>query len=142
MYQTFRQEDRDVEHGSSPTDISEKLARLSTDDTSLTDWHLGFHIFLVSWLCLLLCPVVSYSYFRPHYIYHFIRGQRLISYIGCETKIILLLFLTNALKKSEYKLLYHVCFLSFLFFSFLLLASPPFFFLVKLCYHFFNGCLV
>ncbi|XP_024026213.1 gamma-tubulin complex component 4 [Morus notabilis] len=41
-----RQEDRDVEHGSSHSDISEKLARLSTDDTSLTDWHLGFHIYL------------------------------------------------------------------------------------------------
>ncbi|XP_015891957.2 gamma-tubulin complex component 4 [Ziziphus jujuba] len=41
-----RQEDRDLEHGSSQPDISEKLARLSTDDTSLTDWHLGFHIFL------------------------------------------------------------------------------------------------
>ncbi|GLU03740.1 hypothetical protein SLE2022_209240 [Rubroshorea leprosula] len=41
-----RQEDRDVEHGSSHPDMSEKLARLSTDDTSLTDWHLGFHIFL------------------------------------------------------------------------------------------------
>ncbi|KAL5561443.1 hypothetical protein UlMin_031190 [Ulmus minor] len=41
-----RQEDRDAEHGSSHSDILEKLARLSTDDTSLTDWHLGFHIFL------------------------------------------------------------------------------------------------
>lgn len=41
-----RQEDRDVEHGSSNQDMSEKLARLSTDDASLTDWHLGFHIFL------------------------------------------------------------------------------------------------
>lgn len=41
-----RQEDRDVEHGSSNPDMSEKLARLSTDDASLTDWHLGFHIFL------------------------------------------------------------------------------------------------
>lgn len=41
-----RQEDTDVEHGSSNPDISEKLARLSTDDASLTDWHLGFHIFL------------------------------------------------------------------------------------------------
>ncbi|XP_031261658.1 gamma-tubulin complex component 4-like [Pistacia vera] len=41
-----RQEDRDVEHGASHSDISEKLVRLSTDDTSLTDWHLGFHIFL------------------------------------------------------------------------------------------------
>ncbi|GAV66959.1 Spc97_Spc98 domain-containing protein [Cephalotus follicularis] len=41
-----RQEDRDLEHGSSHPDISEKLGRLSTNDTSLTDWHLGFHIFL------------------------------------------------------------------------------------------------
>ncbi|XVF80959.1 hypothetical protein PTKIN_Ptkin15bG0117400 [Pterospermum kingtungense] len=41
-----RQEDRDVEYGSSIPDMSEKLARLSTDDTSLTYWHLGFHIFL------------------------------------------------------------------------------------------------
>ncbi|XP_021805208.1 gamma-tubulin complex component 4 homolog isoform X1 [Prunus avium] len=41
-----RQEDKDVEHGSSHRDISEKLARMSTDDTSLTDWHLGFHIYL------------------------------------------------------------------------------------------------
>ncbi|KAJ6319870.1 hypothetical protein OIU78_015296 [Salix suchowensis] len=41
-----RQEDKDVEHGSSNPDMSEKLARLSTDDASLTDWHLGFHIFL------------------------------------------------------------------------------------------------
>ncbi|KAE8697920.1 Gamma-tubulin complex component 4-like protein [Hibiscus syriacus] len=41
-----RQEDQDMEYGSSIPDTSEKLARLSTDDTSLTDWHLGFHIFL------------------------------------------------------------------------------------------------
>ncbi|MBA0652886.1 hypothetical protein Goklo_020111 [Gossypium klotzschianum] len=41
-----RQEDRDVEYGSSISDTSEKLARLSTVDTSLSDWHLGFHIFL------------------------------------------------------------------------------------------------
>ncbi|XP_065860460.1 gamma-tubulin complex component 4 [Euphorbia lathyris] len=41
-----RQEDRDVEHNSSQPDMSEKLARLSTDDMSLTDWHLGFHIYL------------------------------------------------------------------------------------------------
>ncbi|CAL0300253.1 unnamed protein product [Lupinus luteus] len=41
-----RQEDRDVENSSSHPDISEKLARLSTDDASLTDWHLGFHICL------------------------------------------------------------------------------------------------
>ncbi|KAH9730480.1 gamma-tubulin complex component 4 [Citrus sinensis] len=41
-----RQEDRDTEHCSSHSDVSEKLARLSTDYTSVTDWHLGFHIFL------------------------------------------------------------------------------------------------
>ncbi|KAM1257364.1 hypothetical protein ACFX15_030720 [Malus domestica] len=41
-----RQEDKDVGHGSSHPDISEKLARMSTEDTSLTDWHLGFHIYL------------------------------------------------------------------------------------------------
>ncbi|XP_034691369.1 gamma-tubulin complex component 4 [Vitis riparia] len=41
-----RQEDRDVEHEASPSDMVEKLARMSTDDASLTDWHLGFHIFL------------------------------------------------------------------------------------------------
>lgn len=38
-------EDKDVEHGSSHPDTSEKLARMPTDDTS--DWHLGFHIYLV-----------------------------------------------------------------------------------------------
>ncbi|TKY52512.1 Gamma-tubulin complex component 4-like [Spatholobus suberectus] len=41
-----RQEDRDVENSSSHPDISEKLARMSTDDASLTDWHSGFHISL------------------------------------------------------------------------------------------------
>ncbi|GMY16941.1 gamma-tubulin complex component 4 homolog [Fagus crenata] len=41
-----RQEDRDAESGLSLPDMPEKLARLSTDDTSLTDWHLGFHISL------------------------------------------------------------------------------------------------
>ncbi|KAF5732646.1 Tubulin gamma complex-associated protein isoform 1 [Tripterygium wilfordii] len=40
-----RQEDQDAEHGASHSDISEKFIRLSTD-TSLTDWHLGFHISL------------------------------------------------------------------------------------------------
>ncbi|KAM7276087.1 hypothetical protein ACFE04_017953 [Oxalis oulophora] len=40
-----QQEDRDVD-GTSHSDVSEKLAHLSTDDTSLTDWHSGFHIFL------------------------------------------------------------------------------------------------
>ncbi|XP_057966554.1 gamma-tubulin complex component 4 homolog isoform X2 [Malania oleifera] len=41
-----RQEDKDIEHGASHPDVLEKLARMSTDDASLTDWHLGFHIFL------------------------------------------------------------------------------------------------
>ncbi|KAK6135065.1 hypothetical protein DH2020_031186 [Rehmannia glutinosa] len=40
-----RQEDRDSEHDS-PADTLEKLARMSTNDVSLTDWHLGFHISL------------------------------------------------------------------------------------------------
>ncbi|CAA2957616.1 gamma-tubulin complex component 4 homolog [Olea europaea var. sylvestris] len=40
-----RQEDRDSEHDS-PSDSLEKLARMSTEDISLTDWHLGFHISL------------------------------------------------------------------------------------------------
>lgn len=48
----FRQEDRDIEHGSSHSDISEKLTHLSTDDISLTDWQLGFHIYLVFLICL------------------------------------------------------------------------------------------
>ncbi|XP_021906800.1 gamma-tubulin complex component 4 [Carica papaya] len=42
----WRQEDKDIEHGTSQPDISEKLACMTTDDTSLTDWHLGFHISL------------------------------------------------------------------------------------------------
>uniref|UniRef100_A0A2P2LNP9 Gamma-tubulin complex component n=1 Tax=Rhizophora mucronata TaxID=61149 RepID=A0A2P2LNP9_RHIMU len=42
-----RQEERDMEQGLSHSDMSEKLAHLSTDDTSLTDWHSGFHISLV-----------------------------------------------------------------------------------------------
>lgn len=41
-----RQDEREVEHDSSHSDMLEKLARMSTDDTSLTDWHLGFHISL------------------------------------------------------------------------------------------------
>ncbi|KAL8530985.1 hypothetical protein ACS0TY_007843 [Phlomoides rotata] len=40
-----RQEDRDSENDS-PANMLEKLARLSTNDVSVTDWHLGFHIFL------------------------------------------------------------------------------------------------
>ncbi|KAL1331681.1 hypothetical protein AAHE18_12G203700 [Arachis hypogaea] len=38
-----RQEDREVENSSSNSDISDKLARMSTNDASLSDWHLGFH---------------------------------------------------------------------------------------------------
>ncbi|KAJ4849284.1 hypothetical protein Tsubulata_021557 [Turnera subulata] len=34
-----RQEERGVEHGPSHSNVSEKLASLSTDDVSLTDWH-------------------------------------------------------------------------------------------------------
>lgn len=30
------------------SDGSEKVAQKSTDDASLTDWNLGFHIFLVN----------------------------------------------------------------------------------------------
>ncbi|KAL7172120.1 hypothetical protein ACSBR2_031755 [Camellia fascicularis] len=41
-----RQEDRDTEHDSSHPDMLEKFARMSTNDASLTDWHLGFHISL------------------------------------------------------------------------------------------------
>ncbi|XP_041021259.1 gamma-tubulin complex component 4 homolog isoform X2 [Juglans microcarpa x Juglans regia] len=37
---------RRQEDGESLPDMSEKLARLSTDDASLTDWHMGFHISL------------------------------------------------------------------------------------------------
>ncbi|KAF4364449.1 hypothetical protein F8388_007026 [Cannabis sativa] len=39
-----RQEDTDVDHSSSHSDISEKLSRLSTEDTSLTDWHLAIRV--------------------------------------------------------------------------------------------------
>ncbi|PKI70518.1 hypothetical protein CRG98_009023 [Punica granatum] len=35
-----------VEHGSSQTDISKKLARLSTYDISMTNWNLGFHLYM------------------------------------------------------------------------------------------------
>ncbi|KAI7982616.1 Gamma-tubulin complex component 4 [Camellia lanceoleosa] len=41
-----RQEDRDTEHDSSHPDMLEKFACMSTNDASLTDWHLGFHISL------------------------------------------------------------------------------------------------
>ncbi|KAF8392581.1 hypothetical protein HHK36_022926 [Tetracentron sinense] len=41
-----RQEDGDAENESSHPDMFEKLARKSPHDASLTDWHLGFHIFL------------------------------------------------------------------------------------------------
>lgn len=42
-----RQEDRDGEHESSNVDMLEKLSRMSINDASLADWHLGFHISLV-----------------------------------------------------------------------------------------------
>ncbi|KAK6940492.1 Gamma tubulin complex component protein, N-terminal [Dillenia turbinata] len=41
-----RQEDRDAEQESPHPDVPEKLARLLIDDATLTDWRLGFHIFL------------------------------------------------------------------------------------------------
>ncbi|KAI3449470.1 hypothetical protein Pfo_006135 [Paulownia fortunei] len=40
-----QEEDRDSEHDS-PANTLEKLARMSTNDASLTDWHLGYHISL------------------------------------------------------------------------------------------------
>ncbi|XP_052172126.1 gamma-tubulin complex component 4 [Diospyros lotus] len=40
------QEDRDAEHDSSHPDMLDKFGRMSTNDASLTDWHLGFHISL------------------------------------------------------------------------------------------------
>ncbi|KAM7521465.1 hypothetical protein LguiA_011367 [Lonicera macranthoides] len=41
-----RQEDKDREHDSSHKNVIEKLAGMSINDASLTDWHLGFHISL------------------------------------------------------------------------------------------------
>ncbi|KAF8387872.1 hypothetical protein HHK36_026534 [Tetracentron sinense] len=41
-----RQEDREIENESSHPDMFEKLAHKIPDEASLTDWHLGFHIFL------------------------------------------------------------------------------------------------
>ncbi|XP_058109306.1 gamma-tubulin complex component 4 isoform X2 [Magnolia sinica] len=41
-----RQEDSDAENEPSRPDMFEKLTQKSPDDASLTDWHLGFHIFL------------------------------------------------------------------------------------------------
>ncbi|VVB05581.1 unnamed protein product [Arabis nemorensis] len=41
-----RQEDGALDHRSSQEEISEKLARTSVHETSLTDWHSGFHISL------------------------------------------------------------------------------------------------
>ncbi|XP_022934806.1 gamma-tubulin complex component 4 homolog [Cucurbita moschata] len=40
-----RQDGRETDQGSAVQVLSEKLGRLSTDE-SLTDWHLGFHIYL------------------------------------------------------------------------------------------------
>lgn len=47
LFLMSRQEDRDSEHESSQGDMLEKLARMSINDASLADWHLGFHISLV-----------------------------------------------------------------------------------------------
>ncbi|KAG7634311.1 Gamma tubulin complex component C-terminal [Arabidopsis suecica] len=41
-----RQGDGDLDHRSSQEEVSEKLARTSVHETSLTDWHSGFHISL------------------------------------------------------------------------------------------------
>ncbi|KAK6941007.1 Gamma tubulin complex component protein, N-terminal [Dillenia turbinata] len=41
-----RQEGRDAEQESPHPDVPEKLASLLIDDATLTDWQLGFHIFL------------------------------------------------------------------------------------------------
>ncbi|KAK3020859.1 hypothetical protein RJ639_045541 [Escallonia herrerae] len=41
-----RQENTDTERDSFQTDVLEKLARMSTNDASLSNWHLGFHIAL------------------------------------------------------------------------------------------------
>lgn len=60
----LRQEDKDIEHGTSQPDISEKLACMTTDDTSLTDWHLGFHISLVS-----LRSLAFYVYHVQHLLF-------------------------------------------------------------------------
>lgn len=43
-----RQEDMDVENETSHPDMFDKLTQKSPDDASLTDWHLGFHIYLVN----------------------------------------------------------------------------------------------
>ncbi|KAF5203428.1 Gamma-tubulin complex component [Thalictrum thalictroides] len=42
----IRQEDMEVENASSPPEIFNKSVRKSPDDASLSDWHMGFHIFL------------------------------------------------------------------------------------------------
>ncbi|XXG84257.1 hypothetical protein AAC387_Pa10g1809 [Persea americana] len=41
-----RQQDGDAENEPSRPDMFDKLAQKSPDDVSLTDWHLGFHIYL------------------------------------------------------------------------------------------------
>ncbi|KAK9136862.1 hypothetical protein Sjap_007456 [Stephania japonica] len=41
-----RQEDTDVVNNSSPQEMIGKSERTSLDDASISDWHLGFHIFL------------------------------------------------------------------------------------------------
>lgn len=46
LWLCFSQDDKDSEQESAPH-LLEKLTRLSVADTSLNDWHLGFHISLV-----------------------------------------------------------------------------------------------
>ena len=41
------QEGRELEKDFSNLDMTRKLTRLSIEDSSLADWHLGFHISLV-----------------------------------------------------------------------------------------------
>ena len=45
-----RQDGRDLESESSHPDTVEKLMQKSSEDPSLSDWHLGFHIYLVYFL--------------------------------------------------------------------------------------------
>ncbi|KAG8485624.1 hypothetical protein CXB51_018954 [Gossypium anomalum] len=61
-----RQENQNMEYGSSIPDTSEKLALLSADDTSSMDWHLGF---IYSWgLCSLYLDLLPKD-MLPKYIH-------------------------------------------------------------------------
>lgn len=60
IIELLRQDGRETDQGSAVQVLSEKLGRLSTDE-SLTDWHLGFHIYLVRSLPRLL-PILQFSY--------------------------------------------------------------------------------